>query len=106
MITIDHHAYPHIIDTIWSYMTFADMLAARPAWPEGRRRTSHRLQQHMEVWPHKEGVIKEATEALKLPRYYVTRHMLAGTRPLHLLAVASEPWLAEPFANIKVLDSE
>lgn len=45
-----------------------------------------------------------ATETLKLPRFRVTRHMLARTRPLHPLAVASEPWLSELFANLKVLD--
>lgn len=112
MITIDHYAYPHIIDTIWSCMAFADLLVARLACSEWRQRASRRLQRHMEVRPHREGLLlctkdfREATQTLKLPRYYVTRHMLARTRPLHPLAVASEPWLAELFANIKVLDFE
>lgn len=112
MTTIDHHDFPHIIDTIWSYMDFADILVARLACSEWRKRASRRLQRHMEVRPHSEGIrlctkdFREATEALKLPRYCLTRHILARTRLLHPLAVVSEPWLSELFANLKVLDFE
>lgn len=112
MTTIDHHDFPHIIDTIWSYMDFADILVARLACSDWRKRAGRRLQRHMEVRPHSNGIqlctkdFREATETLKLPRYCLTRHMLARTRPLHPLAVASERWLSELFANLKVLDFE
>lgn len=110
MITIDHRAYPHIVDAIWDGMDFAGIIVARRVCSEWCRRGNRRFQRHMEVHPHPEGLLlcvkdfREATETLQLPRFRVTRHMLVRTRPLHPLAVASESWLSELFANLKVLD--
>ncbi|EJT49727.1 hypothetical protein A1Q1_01149 [Trichosporon asahii var. asahii CBS 2479] len=103
--TIDHLAFPHIIDSIWSYMTPPSAAAARGTSSEWRRKADKILQRHM-VLDNPDGKEELRVKGFedtscKYPRYQDPSQRIPNRfRPLY-------PWprgLLDLSQNIQILD--